>query len=99
MARSPVTPAFGRYWTAEAVSGFGTYVTLLALQTLVVVQLRGSALDVGWLNAARWLPWLVFGLVVGVLMDRRRRRPVLVLAHVTQAVALAFIPVCWLLDC
>jgi MFS family permease len=65
--------AFLRYWRADAVSGFGTYVTVFALQTLVVLTLHGSAADVGWLNAAQWLPYLVFGLVVGAIVDGRRR--------------------------
>ena len=69
---------FLRYWRADAVSGFGTYVTLFALQTLVVLTLHGSATDIGWLNAARWLPYLVFGLVVGALVDGKRRLPLMV---------------------
>ncbi|MDQ3628000.1 MAG: hypothetical protein M3419_04175, partial [Actinomycetota bacterium] len=70
--------SFLRYWRAAAVSGLGTYVTLFALQALVVLTLDGSATDVGWLNAARWLPFLVFGLVVGALVDGRRRLPLMV---------------------
>ena len=72
--------------------------TLLALQTLVVVTLRGGPIEVGWLNAARWLPYLVFGLVVGALVDRIRRQPVMVTTDLTRAVVLAVIPVAWLLD-
>ena len=51
----------------------------------------------GWLNAARWLPYLVFGLVVGALVDRIQRRPVMVTTDLTRAVV-AVIPVAWLLD-
>ncbi len=77
--------AFRRYWRAEAVSGLGTYVTLFALQTLVVLTLDGSAADVGWLNAARWLPYLVFGLVIGAIVDGRRRLPLMVGTDWVQA--------------
>jgi MFS family permease len=86
---------FWLYWQAEAVSAFGSYITLLALQTLVVLTLHGSAVDVGLLNAARWLPYLVGGVVVGALVDRRRRRPVMVTSDLAQAVLLAAIPVLW----
>ena len=34
--------SFRRYWSAVAVSGFGDYITLLALQTLVVLTLHGE---------------------------------------------------------
>ncbi|MDT9593641.1 MFS transporter [Nocardioides zeae] len=89
---------FSRFWRARAAAGLGTYVTLLALQTLVVLTLDGTAQDVGWLNSARWLPYLVLGLVVGALVDRCRRRPVMVATDLAQAALLAAIPAAWLLD-
>jgi MFS family permease len=87
--------SFLLFWRAGAVSGLGTYVTLFALQTLVVLTLHGSALQVGWLNSARWLPYLVLGLVVGALVDRRRRLPIMVVTDWAQAVLLAAIPLLW----
>ncbi len=90
-----LAPGFNRFWWAEAVSGFGTAITLLALQTLVVVTLQGDALQVGWLNSARWLPYLAFGLVVGALVDRVRRRPVMIATDLVRAVLLGAIPVAW----
>jgi len=68
------------------VSGLGSYITLFALQVLVVLTLHGSAADVSWLNAARWLPYLVFGLVVGAIVDGRRRLPLMVASHRPQLV-------------
>jgi hypothetical protein len=73
-SRGDLAPGFSRFWWGEAVPGFGSVVTVLALKTLVVVTLQGSAVQVGWLNSARWLPYRVFGLVVGALVDRTRRR-------------------------
>jgi len=91
-------PGFSRFWCAEAVSSFGTYVTLLALQTLVVLTLDGTAQDVGWLNSARWLPYLLLGLVVGALVDRRRRLPVMVATDLARAALLVSIPTAWAVD-
>lgn len=88
-------PGFLRFWTAETVSGFGDYVTVLALQVLVVTTLGGTAVDVGLLGASRWLPYLLFGLVLGVLIDRRRRRPVLIATDIGCAVLLTLIPALW----
>lgn len=92
-------PAFSRYWRASAVSGLGTYVTIFALQALVVLTLDGTAGDVGWLNASRLLPYLVLGLVVGAVVDGRRRLPLMVGTDLVQAVLLVAIPVLWWLDC
>lgn len=89
---------FRRLWRSEAVSGLGTYVTLFSLQALVVLTLDGSTTDVGWLNAARLLPYLVLGLVVGAVVDGRQRLPLMVGTDLTQAVLLAVIPLLWWLD-
>lgn len=93
-----MVPGFRRFWWGETVSGFGTAITSLALQTLVVVNLRGGAGQVGWLNSMRWLPYLVLGLVVGALVDRVRRRPLMVSTDLARAVLLTLIPVAWVFD-
>ncbi|HEV2797292.1 MAG TPA: MFS transporter [Nocardioides sp.] len=93
-----ISRSFSYYFRADAVSTLGTYVTLFALQALVVLTLDGTASDVGWLNASRWLPYLVFGLVVGALVDGRRRLPLMIGTDVVQAVLLLAIPLLWWLD-
>jgi len=89
---------FRRFWVASTVSAFGTYVTTVALQVLVVDDLGGSATDVGLVNAARWVPYLLVGLLIGVLADRLRRRPVLVATDLGRAVVLGGIPLLAALD-
>jgi MFS family permease len=85
-------PGFPQLWTATTVSYFGTYVTALALQILIVVNLHASATEVGLVNAARWLPYLLFGLLAGVFVDRRRRLPILVGTDFGRAILLVVIP-------
>jgi MFS family permease len=86
-------PGFLRFWTAATVSGFGSYVTTLAVQVLVVVTLHEGAAGVGLVGSARWLPYLLFGLVAGVLVDRSRRRPLLVGADLGRGLLLVAVPV------
>lgn len=71
-------PAFVRFWLASTVSDFGTYITTLALSVLILVTMNGTPLDQGLINAARWTPYLLFGLVAGVWIDRFPRRTVLI---------------------
>jgi MFS family permease len=85
-------PGFGPFWAAATVSSFGTYVTTLAVQVLVVLTLGGGAAEVGLVSAARWLPYLLFGVFAGVFIDRARRRPVLVATDLGRGVLLAAIP-------
>lgn len=88
-------PAFRRFWVAETVSEFGTYVTTIALQVLIVLVLSGTALDVGLVSASRWLPYLLLGVLVGALVDRGRRKPVLVVTDLARAALLCVIPLLW----
>lgn len=83
---------FVRFWAADAVSLVGTAITTLALRAVAVLTLGASATEAGMLEAARWLPYLLFGLVAGALVDRRRRRPVLIGTDLARAAVLALIP-------
>jgi MFS family permease len=82
-----------RFWAASTVSGFGTYVTTLAIQVLIVVTLHQGAASVGLVSSARWLPYVFFGLIAGVLVDRVRRRPLLVATDIGRGLLLIAIPV------
>jgi MFS family permease len=88
--------SFARYWTAAAISSFGSAVTAVAMPVLVVQLLGATPFEVGVVNAAQLLPYAVLGLIAGVYTDRWRRRPVLVWASVGRALCLGAIPLLWL---
>lgn len=90
--------AFWRLWIGETVSSFGTYVTALALQVMILVTMDGNAQDVGWVNSFRFLPYLLFGLVAGAWVERRRRQPVMVITDLAAGLLLILIPIAWALD-
>ncbi|MGW0916474.1 MFS transporter [Streptomyces sp. NPDC002784] len=98
MPRLVDVPGYPLFWTASAVSAFGSQITGLALQILTAVTLSASATEVGLVNAARWLPYLLFGLLAGVLVDRCRRKPMLVGTDLARGVVLAAIPLLHVLD-
>ncbi|MDQ0187623.1 MFS transporter [Cytobacillus kochii] len=83
--------SFVRFWIASTTSSFGTYITTLALQVLVVSNMGGSAVDVGWVSASRWLPYVLLGLIAGVLVDRFYRKTVLVVTDIGRGMILTFI--------
>lgn len=99
MSRSDVLSRdFKRLWWSESISMLGSSITVLALSTIVVLTLDGTAQDVGWLNSVRWLPYLFLGLVVGALVDRHRRRPLMVATDLGRAALLLLIPAAWATD-
>jgi MFS family permease len=91
MGRLLSQPGYGKFWTADTVSAFGTYVTQVALPVLALLTLRASALELGFLRAAQWAPYLAFGLIAGVLVDRYPRKPILVGTDLARAALLALI--------
>ncbi|MER7985121.1 MFS transporter [Streptomyces noursei] len=91
-------PGYPPFWIAGAVSALGSQFTTLAVQILTAVTLSASATEVGLVNAARWLPYLLFGLVAGVLVDRCRRKPLLVVTDLARAAVLTAVPLLYAVD-
>lgn len=78
---------FGRVWFATGTTAVGAQIAQLAVPLLAVLSLHASPSQVGFLGAAQWLPFLVVALPLGVLVDRRRRRPLLVAAECVRVAA------------
>jgi MFS family permease len=89
---------FVRFWAAQSVSAVGSQITLVALPLLAALTLDASAGQMGVLAAASGAPFLLFGLLAGVWVDRLRRRPLLVAADLGRAAVLAAVPLAALLD-
>ncbi|HEY2266764.1 MAG TPA: MFS transporter [Streptosporangiaceae bacterium] len=89
----PPHSSFARYWTAAAISSFGSAVTAVAMPVLVVQSLGATPFEVGVVNAAQFVPYALLGLIAGVYIDRWRRQPVLVWASAGRALSLGAIPV------
>lgn len=90
-------PDFRRLWIGQTVSGFGSAITGVALPLTAVVILGATPGQMGLLGAASSLPALLFGLVVGVWVDRVRRRPLLIISELGRGLLLAGIPLLALL--
>src|SRR6266508_490816 len=71
--------------TGISVTGDGA---LIAAAPLLAASLTHNPVAVSTVTAAFYLPWLLTGLVAGVLVDRWARRPVLVTADLVRAVIL-----------
>jgi MFS family permease len=89
---------FNRLWTAQSVSLFGSAITLLAIPLIAVILLNASALQMGLLTAAGTAPYLFCSLPMGVWIDRRSRRPLLIASDLIRALLLFSIPIAAWLD-
>ena len=89
-------PGFLRLWAAETISHFGSSVTGLALPFVAITLLHATPLQVAILNLADFLPFLLIGLIAGVLVDRFPRRAILIGGDLGRALLIATIPLAYL---
>lgn len=91
-APSRLTGDFWKYWTGQTISNLGSSITLFALP-LLVFKITGSALNLGITAAAEFLPYLLFGLVLGAWADRVDRKRMMIAVDIGRALIIASIPV------
>jgi len=82
---------FWKYWTGQTISNLGSSITLFALP-LLVYKLSGSAFDLGIAAAATFLPYLLFGLILGAWADRVNRKRMMIGTDIGRALIIASIP-------
>ena len=90
-------PDFLRLWAGETISDLGDQITLLALPLTAVITLHATPADMGFLGAAGTAPAALVSLVAGVWVDRLPRRPILIVSDIGRAVALATVPIAFVL--
>lgn len=78
---------FNRFWVGSLSSNLGDGMMTIALP-LVAAMLTNDPLLVSGLLVARFLPWLLFGLVAGVVVDRVDRVRLMVATNLGRAGAL-----------
>ncbi|GAA4928008.1 MFS transporter [Nesterenkonia rhizosphaerae] len=88
-------PGFLRFWSSGTLTFFGLSVTTIAVDALIINVLEASEAQVGIIRAAQFLPYLLVGLVAGALIDRWRRKPVLVWSTLGTGMALGLVPLMW----
>ncbi|MEU4037835.1 MFS transporter [Streptomyces collinus] len=79
---------FGRLWTAQTISSLGDGVTHAALPLLALTLTR-DPMALALVTAAGTLPWLLFGMLGGALVDRFDRRRTMWIADTARAALLA----------
>ncbi|KAB2971066.1 MFS transporter [Streptomyces sp. SS1-1] len=81
------TAGFGRLWAAQTTSSLGDGVTHAALPLLALTLTR-DPMTLAAVTAAGTLPWLLFGVLGGALVDRWDRRRTMWVTDAARAVLL-----------
>ena len=83
---------FVKLWTGQTVSRFGSGITYTALELTALLLLGATPFQMGLLVSIAAAPTLLAGSFVGNLVDRCRRRPLMIGADLLRAALLATIP-------
>ena len=79
-------------WSGQSVSSVGTRVSMLAFP-LLILAITHSPAQAGLIAALRGLPYALFVLPAGALVDRWNRKLVMIFSDTGRALALGSIPV------
>ena len=77
-------PAFNRMWASSMVSNLSDGI-LIAAAPLLAISLTDSTVLISAIGASVMLPWLLFAIPIGVLVDRVDRRFILAGANATRS--------------
>ena len=83
-------------WSGQLVSSVGSQVSQLAFP-LLILALTHSPAQAGLAGALRALPYLIFSLPAGALIDRWDRKRVMILSDIVRGLALGSIPLAFAL--
>lgn len=88
---------FRLMWLSASVTSFGGQITMLALPLTAITMLDATPRQMGMLVALEALPFSLFSLHAGVLIDRVRKLPIMLICEAMICAALLAIPVAtWL---
>lgn len=90
--RRPLGRDFGKLWTAAAFSNLADGIGRTAVP-LVAVTLTQDPLAISVIGALAFVPWLVFGLPAGMIVDRVDRRYIMATANILRGGAAVWLAV------
>lgn len=83
---------FMALWAGQSVSEIGSAITGLALPLLAVTTLHAGTVQVGILQACSTIPFLLVSIPAGSLVDRSRKRILMIGCDIGRGLLLAVIP-------
>ena len=79
-------------WSGQTVSEVGTRISSVAVPVLAAGDLRATVFQVSLLTFFAWLPYLLFSLPAGILVDRTDQRRLMILCDLGRMAAMLSIP-------
>lgn len=89
----PVRGDFSKLWAGQTISEMCSRITREGLPLTALLTLHATAAQMGILSAVGSASILLFSTGAGVVVDRLRKRPVMIAADLSRAAILAIVPV------
>ena len=90
-ARPRMSSDFWKFWAGQTISQLGSSFTLFATP-LLIFKLTRSSVNLGIGMAANFVPYLLFGLVIGAWVDRLDRKRMMIAVDLGRSAVIALIP-------
>ena len=88
---------FSLLWSGQAVSQLGGQLSIFALPTIAILVLHANAAQVGALQSLEFSVVAVLAIFVGVIVDRFKRRPMMLAANLVRVLSIGSLPLAALL--
>lgn len=83
---------FWKFFAGQTISNLGNSITIFTMP-LLVYQLSGSAVNLALTTTFGFLPYLLFGLLIGAWVDRVDRKRVMIGVDLLLALAIVSVPI------
>ena len=88
---------FWKFWGGQTLSNLGSSLAQFILPLLIFRQ-TGSAVDLSIVTAAGFLPFPLFGLIIGAWVDRVDRKRLMIGGDFARALVIGSVPLLAALD-
>lgn len=80
---------FRRFWFSSTLNGFGAQISSLAVPLCAVLLMHATPAQMGMMIALQAVPFALFSLPAGVLLERHRKLPIILSGETASGLALA----------
>jgi MFS family permease len=91
-------PDYLKIFASVGASQVGLQIAFFSISIVAVVVLELSELQIGLLYAMDQIALVLFGLLVGVWVDRMRDKPIIVVSETLRAAVMLSVPIAWAMD-
>lgn len=88
---------FSLLWSGQSISQLGGQLSIFALPTIAILVLHANAAQVGALQSLEFSVVAVLAIFVGVIVDRFKRRPLMLAANLVRILSIGSLPLAFAL--